>query len=125
MSKKYPGSEPPMKIGPYDPDEDRMSVSWTGHDHWKDKACADLERQLAEAQEEIQRLRPAKRIRGSSLRWDIPARLRELRDAALVERDEAQGKLEAVRRVGEEYFRMGVGDVAYELRNAILGGKGD
>ncbi len=38
------------------------------------------------------------------------------------ERDEAQGKLEAVQRVGEEYFRMGVGDVAYELRNAILRG---
>ena len=35
---------------------------------------------------------------------------------------EAQGKLKAVKRVGEEYFRMGVGDVAYELRNAILGG---
>ena len=38
---------------------------------------------------------------------------------------EARGKLDAVRRVGEDYFRMGVGDVAYELRNALLRTKED
>ncbi len=32
---------------------------------------------------------------------------------------QAQGKLDAVERVGADYFRMGVGDVAFELRNAI------
>lgn len=77
MSKKYPGSEPPTKIGPYDPDEGRVSVSWTGHDHWKDSACAVLERQLAEYQQS-------------------EASLGDAYSTCIAERDEAQGKLEAV-----------------------------
>lgn len=35
---------------------------------------------------------------------------------------EAEGKLERVKRVGADYYRGGIGAVAYELRDAILGG---
>ena len=48
MSKKYPGSEPPMTIGPYEPE--------LGLDLKPDTRIADLERQLAKAQKTIEKL---------------------------------------------------------------------
>jgi hypothetical protein len=76
--------------------------------------CIDLERHLAEAQKELKAARHV-------LEMDDPRLLKCVQtiDRVLRERNEAQGKLDAVERVGADYFRMGIGDVAFELRNAI------
>lgn len=73
---------------------------WTGHDHWKDKACADLERQLAEAQVERDNFRSRLRLEQASFR-DCDRFL----VATACERDEAQGKLDAIQKQIDHWER--------------------